>query len=288
MNKQDLKNYNDLITDVLQNDINITISYSEFKKVIIIIFTYYIQIITEFKENIIFEVTDNLPKNTKGRTIGLKRVIIDNSIIEKIYNGNRLEFVTIFHELCHIKQNYEMIYGKINKDIIKMIKDTLIRKEVIGNANKKATYDCYYEDNYEVDSREVLANIDSYIYLLDYFKHINVFLTKEEQGQILKNIKQAQSNYENSKRDLTRCDKFNDLSLNLDDVFDSSIKFHPEWLKEYKQLKIEYYIDNEDQVQKRSIDELESIAFCTPNEDIKKYLNNLIYNKQEKITEKVK
>lgn len=95
-------------------------------------------------------------------------LIINESVIFKIYNGDLESFLTIFHELNHFKLKYDILNGVINLDTCRIVKEMLIMNDDLNSSSYNNTFkksisrnDFYYYDNYRVFSEEVIANINS-------------------------------------------------------------------------------------------------------------------------------
>ena len=95
---------------------------------------------------------------------------------------------------------------------------------------------------------------------------------KEEYGdEIAKEAKK----YRNHLRDISSRSDFNDYYLNFEEAFDLLVVDNPKWLN-YPQISIEYYLDENNKVQKRSIEQLqEQLNHSNKPEEIA-YINYLI------------
>ena len=81
--------------------------------------------------------------------------------------------------------------------------------------------------------------------------------------------------YQNYLRDLRLNIQFNSNFLDFEEAFDIMIKSNPEWLK-FSQLNIEYCIDENGKVRKRTKEELEERLKMEFDEDIKLYIQYLL------------
>lgn len=68
---------------------------------------------------------------------------------------------------------------------------------------------------------------------------------------------------------------FNDYFLDFEEAFDEMIKFYPNWLA-IPQLNVEYYLDKDGNVAKRTKKELEKRLKTETDKDIKEYIQYLL------------
>lgn len=81
--------------------------------------------------------------------------------------------------------------------------------------------------------------------------------------------------YNNYLRDFRLIYNFNDYFLDFEEAFDEMIKFYPNWLA-IPQLNVEYYLDKDGNVAKRTKKELEKRLKTETDKDIKEYIQYLL------------
>ena len=182
-----------------------------------------------------------------GITIGTDHIIFNKKVIKNLMNGEKLHLITIFHELTHIQQNIQIESGIATPNIMRYIKDLLLDEyQKIENKefNYKSTEQLlsYYKVNYKNESTEIDANLNAILLTIQFFLENNIDYTKEEKNLDTYFDKLIKRKYQ--KRNLTYCITFNSYYLTLDEAFDIAIKYHPEWLERYPQLKVEYTYNN--------------------------------------------
>ncbi len=208
--------------------------------------------------------------NTKNR--------LDEEVVKNVFLGNICELFNITHEIIHFKYNVDTFNGKINKDIMKHLKEYLIEDDVM-NAGYYFQYD-YYIDNYDFISTEKLANIEGINLLLKLFKMMKIELTDEDIDKLDSFRLIEKLKYEINLRNFTGHKKIVSSYLSYEEAFDFLIKDHPEWL-DHKQLQIEYYKDDEGKVRKRTSEELQSLLEREEDEETRKYIESLLkHNKR--------
>ena len=263
------------------------ISYDEFKEVL----TNFIEEIMNdyliksgnINEKGCCEIV-NFNKRKAGDCIDTK-IRLDEDVVKDIFLGNICELFNITHEITHVKYNVDTFNGKLNKDIIKHLKEYLIEDEVM-NAGYYFQYD-YYTDNYDFISTEKLANIEGINLLLKLFKMMKIKLTDEDIDKLYYFQLVEKLRYEINLRNFTGHKKIVDSYLSYEEAFDFLIKDHPEWL-DHKQLQIEYYQDEEGKVKKRTSEELQSLLEREEDEETRKYIESLVKQNKDKKEEKFK
>ncbi len=250
---------------------------------------------------------EKLPPRKKGYFLNNQKynnlLVINEDVIKNIYNGNIEEFMVIFHELNHFKVKYEIRIGEINEDIVRIIKEKLIRKssqdpfnEIGSPKSIKHGYqyvnDDYYCDNYELYSEEIYVNLQSKRDFLTMLKKItNNELIQQEFTKIFDNYYENEidseiKKYNNHLRDFNSNFYFNSNYLNYEEAFDLLVTDNPNWLQ-YPQIAIEYYLDANNNVQKRNVEQLQELL--NNSNDVKEieYISLLINkNKSIKSTKK--
>lgn len=275
------------------------ITYDEFK---VMIHTFIVEIIELFLEDNkhnedSFDVYfKKLPRYIKGHFIKDNNVlVISDSVIKNIYDGYLDDLEVIFHELNHFKIKYEILDSVINKDTCRIVKEMLIREERHDPFNElgslkslkcKPSYvnDCYYDDNYMNYSEEVVARISASNDLILFIKLFVIFAKRDNEqinkalDKILEEmIKEDKIRYANHIRDFNRDLSFNSNYLDFDEAFDILVKYNPKWL-EYPQISIEYYVDENNKVKKKNIDQLRMLLVKTDKVDTREYIEYLIIN----------
>lgn len=207
-----------------------------------------------------------MKNSTRGKMYGSNNKIIieiNEDVIKKIYKGKVLELFTIFHELNHLLIKYEIATGVINEDIIRCIKEGLLQS--LGNDElstikntikpKQQVFTTglinYYENNYQYDSEEKIVNIRSIQNLFEFTTNFKIQLTELEIKKLRNKLLENKIEYKNCYRDTKNMPIFNSYSIHYEEAFDVMIKDNPEWL-ELPQLQIEYEIDENNRINKKS------------------------------------
>ena len=275
------------------------ISYTEFK---IIINNFIYSIMQEFlldtkfncdKVNVIIDKIDNIAIGCFCHSKNNNLMIIDEDLIKEIYTDGKIEnFFVIFHELNHFKTKYEIKNGVLNKNIVRILKEDLIRNTLDYNKHNNK----YYQINYNLYSGEVYANIQAYKDLILFIKSISMDeiiqtkIIKRIMNLQYKRIKKEIEYYSDEKRNLTYVGDINDNYSNYDCIFDYLVSFNPQWLT-YPQIGIEYYLDKDNNVLKRNVFELENLLEKSVDHETIGYINyliNKIHLKEEINTNKKK
>lgn len=272
---------------------NFNVSYDEFRK-IIIAFTETIML-SFLKDSKYFYdkctcVVKKLPSHRRGEFyLQDNEIVINEEVIKDIYSGKINSMTTIFHELNHFKSVYDIKLGRVNNDVIRTIKEYLLRKIDRDPFNEKDTIktgfkfinDDYYRCNYRVFSDEKLAEINALNNLLSFAKMSSIELSEQDLKELEDRIRNNVSQYNNYLRDLRLNFSFNNYFLDFEEAFDVMIKFNPDWLS-ISQLNIEYYLDEEGKVVKRTKEELEERLKTEIDEDIKGYIQYLLTPNNDK------
>ena len=216
-------------------------------------------------------------------------ITINEDVIKELYHGNLNEMTTIFHELNHFKIKYELRLGKINQDLVRIVKEQLLRKsssdpfDEKNTIKKGATYinDDYYKCNYRVFSEEKVAEINAIRNLIFFLKTANIELSEFDMHELETRITNNNRQYENYLRDLRYNINFNSYFLDFEEAFDIMIIYNPNWLK-CPQLDIEYYQDENGKVKKRTIEQLQEMLYNETDEEKKQYINQLLTSNNHK------
>lgn len=192
--------------------------------------------------------------NSKLKEINIKKENIINT-----YNGKIDGLVIIFHESIHLKQFHAINAGYCTPLLLDQIKEEIISE---NNSN-------YYSDNYQYYKLEVEARADSYLYLLDYLNKLELKITEEFSNELKHLINIETKRIQDNSR------IFEGNEMQLDEIFKLIIKDHPEYLKKYPQLSIEYIIDN-GIVRAKTKEELMEDYLNTKNQNIETIIFNRI------------
>lgn len=262
---------------------NNSISYNEFKETIV---SFIETIMKSYLENTKYLndkyscIIKKLPTYRRGEFNPKNNVItINEAVIEDIYLGKINSMITIFHELNHFKSKYDIRLGKVNNDIIRTIKEDLLRIANQGlfkfNKDSSLIDDNYYKCNYTVFSDEKIAEINAINNLILFTQLTDIELPKQHLQQLINQIKNNTSQYNNYLRDLRLIFNYNNYFSDFEEIFDIMIKHNPDWLA-IPQLTIEYYLDKDGKVAKRTKQELEERFKTETDEDIKEYIYFLL------------
>lgn len=178
-----------------------------------------------------------------GRARNCTEILFNKSIIDDLFNGNRMSLLTLFHELAHIRQNVLIESGSDSSSVIRYIKDALLNhyQELENYRFLGKTYgNSYYRNNYSYNSMEIDAEIEAIYSMITFCDENSIDIsdimnTVEDYFDDLKVRK-------NKKRYVGDCITFNSYYLTLEEAFDIAINDHAEWLLWYPQLLSEYSI----------------------------------------------
>ena len=278
-----------------ENNFESIISYNEFKnEIIIFVETIMSSLLedTEYCNDKYSCIVKKLPSYYGGDFNPKNNIItINEKVINDIYLGKINPMAIIFHELDHFKTKYDIKLGIISKDIIRSLKEQLLRIATKNPFNEKilkegygSINDYYYESNYQFFSNEKVADINAINNLILFIEIIGIELSEQQLQQLKDEIRNNNSQYDNYLRDLRRVACFNNYFLDFEEAFDVMIKFNPNWLT-LDQLKIEYYLDEDDKVVKRTEEELKERLKTETDEDIKEYIQYLLtHNNNKKLS----
>lgn len=262
---------------VKENNPESIISYNEFKEKIVafveVIMKSYLED-TKYHNDKYYCIIKELPSYRLGEfNLESNVIIINESVIKEIYLGKINSMTVIFHELNHFKSKYDIKLGIINSDIIRTIKEELLR--VANNRDSKLINDDYYKCNYTVFSDEKIAEINAINNLISFAQIIGIELSKQHLQQLEEQIKSNTRQYNNYLRDLRLIFNYNNYFLDFEEAFDIMIKHNPSWLT-IPQLNVEYYLDKKGKVAKRTKEELEERLKTETDENIKEYIQYLL------------
>ena len=260
------------------------ISYDEFKEVL----TNFIE---EIMKNYLIKMgfADYRGKEPEVKIVDFKdntsgdyhynMIRLDETIPWNIFLGNILVFFDACHELIHFKYNTDLHAEIINKNTVRVAKETLIRHDA-ETAAPIFKYD-YYNDNYKFDSEEKLADIEGVELFRKIIEYMNITLTREDEIKLLNIYTNNRIQYHNYLRDFRSNIRFNNFFMDFEEAFDFLIRDNPEWCS-CPQLQIEYYQDGEGKVRKRTSEELQSILEREEDKDIKEYIQSLLVPNEDK------
>ena len=260
------------------------ISYDEFKEVL----TNFIE---EIMKNYLIKMgfADYRGKEPEVKIVDFKdntsgdyhynMIRLDETIPWNIFLGNILVFFDACHELIHFKYNTDLHAEIINKNTVRVAKETLIRHDA-ETAAPIFKYD-YYSDNYKFDSEEKLADIEGVELFRKIIEYMNITLTREDEIKLLNIYTNNRIQYHNYLRDFRSNIRFNNFFMDFEEAFDFLIRDNPEWCS-CPQLQIEYYQDGEGKVRKRTSEELQSILEREDDKDIKEYIQSLLVPNEDK------
>ena len=268
---------------IKENNSKSIISYNEFKEAIVSfvegIMKSYLED-TEYYKDKYSCIVKKLPTYRRGEFNSKNNIItINEAVIQDIYLGNIDSMITIFHELNHFKSKYDIRLGKVNNDIIRTIKEDLLRvaNRCLFKFNKDNLFidDDYYKCNYTVFSDEKIAEINTINNLMFFIQIVDIELSEQHLQQLKERITNNTIQYNNYLRDLRLIFNYNNNFLDFEEAFDIMIKRNPDWLA-IPQLSIEYYLNRNGKVAKRTKEELEERLKTESDEDIKKYIYYLL------------
>lgn len=212
-------------------------------------------------------------------------IFLNEEVIEKMYKKRDLSNLTVlFHELNHFKIKYDIKLGHFDESLIRVIKEELISKSPLYPSfiKTKKEQSTYYEDNYTFYSEEKLVEIYSLENLLLFMKKANINISQYQKQQINNLIRKATYQYNNYFRDVHSNINFNSYVIDFEEAFDILIKDNYKWLDDYPQLQIEYYLNNDGIVVKRSIDELRELLNMETNQNKIEYIESLLNGNKKK------
>ena len=262
-----------------KDNLKTLISYDEFRKIL----TDFIE---EIMKNYLIKIgfADYREKEPEVKIVDFK----DNTNGDYHYNMIRLDktipwniftFFTPCHELIHFKYNTDLNAEIINKNTVRVAKETLIRHDA-ENSAPIFKYD-YYSDNYKFYSEEKLADIEGVELFRKIIEYMNITLTREDEIKLLNIYTNNRIQYHNYLRDFRSNIRFNNFFMDFEKAFDFLIRDNPEWCS-CPQLIIEYYQDGEGKVRKRTSEELQSILEREEDKDIKEYIQSLLVPNEDK------
>ena len=223
--KKNIKNLEELLND--------KVSFTKLQKSLKIFLEKKIREIgfidSEYKINVVFKDFHGYDKNISGSKNSIDynpnvsnknvTITINNRLIDAfLFNGDedykRLDlFITIFHELYHLKIEKMFIDNKCNND--DLYKDTMLRKYF----EDKLKNDNYYFLNYKYFSEEILCNIHGISETIKFLNENNLTLSNEE----LNYLKEKYDLYLSDLMNKNRINPIDNKVYNLDELYESLI-----------------------------------------------------------------
>lgn len=230
-------------------------------------------------------VKNNLPIKIRGYyNYDENRIVINEDVIKKIYNGNMTEILVLFHELNHFKTKFDIIKEETSYNLIQILKEMLLR-EAINQDEKRLTKgmseDQYYKCNYSLYREENYVNVMAITDLNLFIEKIGIELTAEQTKKLDEILSTSLKNYTDYNRDFTYILTYNNYHMNFEDAFELELKRYPEWLIKFPLLQTEYYKTGEGKIVKRSVEELKNLI--SEEKNIKKieFIKYLIMHRYE-------
>lgn len=206
-------------------------------------------------------------------------IVIDEKVIEGLYNGKLEMLEVFFHELNHFKIYCDIEVGTPNICLYRILKEKLAIESIDKHDRN------YYDANYSLYSEEIyvefLALMDflKFIKLIDHKRFDSVFDELIEATST--RLKDIINRWSNETRNLYRVIHFNNDYMNINDIFDLQLRDNKKWLEEYPLLKIENYIDEYGNIVKRNIGELRELLKIETDNKRKEFICMLILNKMD-------
>lgn len=154
-----------------------------------------------------------------------------------------------------------------------------------GKIDKKYGYnfdECtYYDDNYEINKEEIICDYTALEVIEQLFQQV---LTNEDIEKIQNMYQKLQQKISIKKRYFESNYNFNDYKLDLFEAFDFLIVKFPN-LAICPQFKFEYYLDEDGNVKKYTLEEIQNFRKIETDSEICSYLDELIQRKKNTTTE---
>lgn len=269
-----------VINNILRN--NMIVNYDAFKGIIVFFIKFliknaYSNMINGYTPIVNITNFDDDLRNSTGIAHDIFKISINEDIINDLYNNKNLEaFITIFHELVHIEQNIYIKFGYISDSIMDYIKDDVIVR-IIKDDNGID----YYKENYDHISFENDAEIIGTITAMKWLENAGIKLTDNFKVFLNNSV-----NREVKKRSI-RTRTVNGKEYDIDELFESCIKLHPEYIDKYPQLGIQYFVDGKYVFERNSAQLNELLKYYERDDIVKTYIYELINNIENKETKKI-
>lgn len=228
-------------------------------------------------------ISNNLKKDCLAYTKSFTEIGLSEELVKRIYNKDKLSFFVILHELEKIYQNYLINVCLLDPNTIKILKEKLVL-EIDVEENTEEDYCSYYSNSCYTSTSEILAARYAYMDIIDIFDDIGISLSEKEKEYIVLQLELNRKLYEMTDGNTKNCVFVNGYDIDFDDYFEQIIYEHPEWIKDYPQLSIEFYVTEDGKVLKRDNIELMNLYRESEYEEEKKYIEYLIaHNKKNKV-----
>lgn len=225
-------------------------------------------------------ISNNLKKDCLAYTKSFIEIGLSEDLVKRIYNKDKLAFFVILHELSKFYQNYLIYVCLLDPNIIKILKEKLVLN-VVEEENHEEDYCGYYPNNYCNSTSEILATIYSYMDIIGIFNNIGIGFSQKEKEYIKIQMELNRKLYEVTDRNTKNCVFVNGYNIDFDEYFEQVIYVHPEWVKDYPQLSIEFYVTDDGKVLKRNNIELMKLYRESEYEEEKKYIEYLLANNKK-------
>ena len=206
-------------------------------------------------------------------------IVIDEKVIEGLYNGKLEMLEVFFHELNHFKIYCDIEVGTPNICLYRILKEKLAMESIDKHDRN------YYDANYSLYSEEIYVE---FLALMDFLKFIKLIEHKRFDSvfdELIEatstRLKDIINRWSNETRNLYRVINFNNDYMNINDIFDLQLRDNKKWLEEYPLLKIENYIDEYGNIVKRNIGELRELLKIETDNKRKEFICMLILNKMD-------
>lgn len=204
-------------------------------------------------------------------------IVIDEKLIEELYNGKLEILEAFFHELNHFKIYCDISRGVPDIHLYRILKEKLARESIDKHDRN------YYDANYSLYSEEIYVE---FLTLIDFLKFIKLIAPKRF-DTVFEELRKATSTrlkdiiirWNNETRDLTRVSDFNYNYMSINNIFDFQLRYNKKWLEEYPLLKIEYYIDKQGNIVKRNVGELREVLKIETDNKRKEFICMLMLGK---------
>ncbi len=221
------------------------------------------------------EVALGMASETKG-IINPYRITLDAETINLLYNGMDDGYLTLFHELAHIKQYIDIMSNELNESIMNFIKDRIVVDFLYGQ-----TDDEYYNINHDIISYEIDAEINGYKWLLIFMSNLGIKLNEEVINKINEQIEELKKLLDFKERNISMTPNINGDTMSIDDLFEIAVINNPKYLETYPVLQLEYIVDG-NHVRSKTIEELQETLLNINDPKSREYLNQIIENKTTK------
>lgn len=266
-----------MIVEIISKLYEEKIEYNEFKLKLRNLLLESMDSIIVGNTNINLEcvILDNVNNNKLVDSYFYYKLILSEKIVKDLYDGNKLAWMPIFYELERMQQRYLIFNCKCDIDIIKIIKEMIMR----SLDDELKCMDMNIDNSYY---SKIVANRRAFY---------NLILLYRQLGQKMSQLQLTNLKEKLNVSVVTLCDE-NEIhfideanqAFGIDELFEEFIYFNPKWLDLFPQLQIEYFVDGKGHGIKSNYLELMNLYKELSDEDEKKYILYLISkNKKRKI-----